>query len=62
MKETKLYQCKNHHSEISYHPDFCAKCGKPLSECIKCPNCGNYLYFDFLFCRKCGTKRPDIKE
>ena len=39
---------------------FCIKCGEKFG--VKCPNCGNSLPSEALFCDECGHTLTKLKE
>lgn len=48
-------KCPECQHTIQSREEFCPDCGKELT--IRCAKCGNKwrFYYDFKFCRSCGT-------
>jgi Zn finger protein HypA/HybF involved in hydrogenase expression len=55
-EEEKQHFCPNCGAKIKGVDVFCGKCGKPVTEELKCVGCGEKVEPGDMFCRKCGAR------
>jgi hypothetical protein len=55
-EEEKQHFCPNCGAKITEVDVFCGKCGKPVTEELKCVGCGEKVEPGDMFCRKCGAR------
>ena len=55
-EEKKQRFCPNCGAKIKDVDIFCGKCGKPVTEELKCVGCGEKVEPGDMFCRKCGAR------
>lgn len=52
----KQHFCPNCGAKVDAVDVFCGKCGKPVTEELKCVGCGEKVEPGDMFCRKCGAR------
>jgi hypothetical protein len=55
-EEEKQHFCPNCGAKVDAVDVFCGKCGKPVTEELKCVGCGEKVEPGDMFCRKCGAR------
>ena len=55
-EEEKQHFCPNCGAKVKDVDVFCGKCGKPVTEELKCVGCGEKVEPGDMFCRKCGAR------